>query len=101
MFIWLCNSTLKKKTFYVTGENKNPVIVVTTRGSESTVLDIAAYYNHLEIIVWYKDVLGFSDINPKDNNGNTPLSLASYRGHLEIAKYYIENGYMPSGKVYN
>ena len=98
MFIWLCNSTLKKKSFYVTGENKNPVIVVTTRGSESTVLDIAAYYNHLEIIVWYKDVLGFSDINPKNNKGNTPLYWATQEGHLDVVKYYIINGYHASSK---
>ena len=100
-FFWLCNSTLKKKTFYVTGENKNPVIEVSTSGAEYTVLDIAAYFNHLEIIIWYKDVLGFSDINPKDNKGNTPLYWATVQGQLDVVKYYIKNGYQASSKVFS
>ena len=100
-FFWLCNSTLKKKTFYVTGENKNPVIEVSTSGAEYTVLDIAAYFNHLEIIIWYKDVLGFSDINPKDNKGNTPLYWATKQGQLDVVKYYIKNGYQASSKVFS
>ena len=66
-----------------------------------TLLDVAAEYGQLNITKWYKNVLGVSDINPKDKYGRTPLSRASYLGHLEIAKYYIENGYIPSGKVYN
>ena len=99
MFFWLCNSTLKKKTFYVTGENKNPVIEVLTSGAELTVLDIAAYYNHLEIIIWYKDVLGFSDINPKDKKGYTPLYWATRQGHLDVVKYYIINDYHASSEV--
>ena len=66
-----------------------------------TLLDVAAEYGQLNVTKWYKNVLGVSDINPKDKNGYTPLSRASYLGHLEIAKYYIENGYIPSSKVYN
>ena len=66
-----------------------------------TLLDVAAEYGQLNITKWYKNVLGVSNINPKDKYGNTPLARASYLGHLEIAKYYIENGYIPSGKVYN
>ena len=100
LFFWLCNSTLKKKTFYVTGDKKNPLICVFTKGAELTVLDIAAYYNQLEIIVWYKDVLGFSDINPKDNKGNTPLFWATKQGQLDVVKYYIENGYQASSKIF-
>ena len=101
LFFWLCNSTLKGKTFYVTGENKNPVIEVLTSGAEYTVLDIAAYFNHLEIIIWYKDVLGFSDINPKDNKGNTPLFWATQEGHLDVVKYYNKNGYHASSKIFS
>ena len=101
LFFWLCNSTLKKKTFYVTGENKNPVIDVFTSGAELTVLDIAANNNHLEIIIWYKDVLGFSDINPNDNKGNTPLYWATNQGQLDVVKYYIKNGYQASSKVFS
>ena len=99
LFFWLCNSTLKKKTFYVTGENKNPAIYEDEDGTKYTVLEIAANYNHLEIIVWYKDVLGFSDINPKNNKGNPPLYWATVQGHLDVVKYYIINGYHASSKV--
>ena len=66
-----------------------------------TLLDVAAEYGQLNITKWYKNVLGVSDINPKDKYGNTPLARASYFGHLKIAKYYISNGYIPSGKVYD
>ena len=79
-------------------EDENPVIVVYPDGSKFSILHVAAYYGSLNITTYYKDVLGFSDINPKDNNGNTPLSWASYFGHLEIAKYYINNGYKASGE---
>ena len=67
-------------------------------GDES-VLVIAAALGHLNIIVYYKDVLQFSNINPKNNNGITPLYWASFNGHLHVAEYYIENGYKASGKV--
>ena len=63
-----------------------------------SILHLAAYYGSLNITTYYKDVLGFSDINPKDNNGHTPLSWASYLGRLEIVKYYIKNGYKASGE---
>ena len=86
--------------FVVTEENKNPVIYVAKGGAKYTVLHQAAFRGHLEIIVWYKDVLGFSDINPKDNKGNTPLFWATFRGYLDIVKYYIINGYHASSKVY-
>ena len=79
--------------------DQNPVIYEYNSGAKSTVLHEAAYYGHLEIIIWYKDVLGFSDINPKDNKGNTPLFWATNQGHLDVVKYYIINGYHASSKV--
>ena len=69
--------------------------------SGETVLQGAAYYGHLKIIIWYKDVLGFSDINPKDNKGNTPLYWATNQGQLDVVKYYIKNGYQASSKVFS
>ena len=67
-------------------------------GDES-VLVIAAALGHLNIIVYYKDVLQFSNINPKNNNGITPLYWASFYGNLDVAEYYIKNGYKASSKV--
>ena len=87
------------KLFLKTRVDKNPVIDVNPdNGDEESVLLIAAALGHLNIIVYYEDVLQFSNINPKNNNGNTPLSNAAY-GHLDIAKYYIENGYKASSKI--
>ena len=80
--------------------NQNPVIYEYD-GAKSTVLHEAAYYGHLKIIIWYKDVLGFSDINPKDNKGNTPLYWATNQGHLDVVKYYIQNGYHASSKIFS
>ena len=79
-------------------EDKNPVISI-FNGVEGSVLDFAAGFGHLNIIVYYKDVLQFSNINPKNNNGNTPLSYAATQGHLDVAEYYIENGYKASSKI--
>ena len=69
-------------------------------GAKSTVLHEAGNYGHLNIIIWYKDVLGFSDINPKNNKGTTPLYWATVQGHLDVVKYYIMNGYHASSKVF-
>ena len=79
-------------------EDKNPVISIID-GDERSVLLIAAAFGHLNIIVYYKDVLQFSNINPENNNGKTPLSVASFEGHLHVAEYYIKNGYKASSKV--
>ena len=79
--------------------DQNPIVFEWGSGAKSTVLDIAAYYNHLKIIVWYKDVLGFSDINPKDNKGNTPLSQAIGQRQIDVVKFYIKNGYKASSKI--
>ena len=85
--------TLKVLITTRTGD-QNPIVFEWGSGAKSTVLDMAAYYNHLKIIVWYKEVLGFNDINPKDNQGNTPLYWAIKQEQLEVAKYYIKNDYM-------
>ena len=89
----------KLKDLLKTKLEKNPVIYEFGSGAKSTVLDIAAYFGHLKIIIWYKDGLGFNDINPKDNKGNTPLYWATTEGHLDVVKYYIINGYHSSSKV--
>ena len=86
------------KLFLEAREDKNPVISIID-GTEGSVLLIAASFGHLNIIVYYKDVLQFSNINPKNNNGQTPLSYAILQGHVDVAKYYIKNGYKASGKV--
>ena len=79
--------------------DKNPVISINPIGGEVSVLHFAATWGHLNIIVYYKDVLQFSNINPKNNNGITPLYLASFNGHFDVAEYYIKNGYKASSKV--
>ena len=79
--------------------DQNPVVYEYQDGTKSTILDQAAYWGHLNITIWYKDVLGFSDINPKDNKGNTPLYWATDQGHLKVVKYYIINGYHATSKV--
>ena len=86
------------KELLKTKEDKNPVIFSYNAG-EFTVLHIAAYFGHLNITIWYKDVLGFSDINPKDNKGNTPLSQAIGQRQIDVVKFYIKNGYKASSKI--
>ena len=88
------------KLFLKTRVDKNPVIRIDPdNGDEGSVLHFAAFWGHLNIIVYYKDVLQFSNINPKSNNGITPLYLASLYSHFDIAEYYIKNGYKASSKV--
>ena len=86
------------KLFLEAREDKNPVISINDGGDEGSVLLNAAAFGHLNIIVYYKDVLQFSNINPENNNGKTPLSEALLQGHLHIAEYYMENGYKASSK---
>ena len=81
--------------------DQNPVVYEYQDGTKSSVLDQAAYWGHLNITIWYKDVLGFSDINPKDNKGNTPLFWAIGQRQLDVVKYYIENGDQASSKVFS
>ena len=87
------------KLFLESIKDKNPVISIINGGDEGSVLIVAAFFGHLNIIVYYKDVLQFSDINPKNNNGQTPLYYAVSRGHLNVTEYYIKNGYKASSKV--
>ena len=88
------------KVLLKTNEEKNPIIISNnSSGDELTILHVAAGFGHLNITTWYKDDLGFSDINPKDNKGNTPLFWATKQGQLDVVKYYIENGYQASSKI--
>ena len=87
------------KLFVEAREDKNPVIDIRSDGDEGSVLHVAAAFGHLNIIVYYKDVLQFSDINPKNNNGQTPLSYAVLGGQLNVTEYYIKNGYKASSTV--
>ena len=75
-------------------QDKNPVVWVgSSTGSEYTVLHYAAYKGQLGIIKWYKDALNFSNINPEDNKGNTPLSFAIEEGKQSVVDYFFELGY--------
>ena len=89
------------KELLKTKEEENPIIFTDNSLDELTVLHMAAFLGHLNITIWYKDVLGFSDINPKDNKGNTPLYWATRQGHLDVVKYYIENDYHASSKIFS
>ena len=93
----------KLKDLLKTKEDKNPVIFSDKTRGELTVLHVAAIFGHLNITIWYKDVLRFSDINPKNNKyeANTPLHWAARQGHLDAVKYYIENGYQASSKIFS
>ena len=53
----------------------------------------AAYEGQLGIIRWYREALNFSNINPKDSEGVTPLSLAMERGKQDVVDYFINLGY--------
>ena len=88
------NDFAKLKILLQKQSDKNPVILEPGGGSKF------AISHQLDIIKGYKDILGIENLNPIDDNGNTPLSLASYLGHLDVAKYYTENGYKASSKVF-
>ena len=93
------NDFEKLKVLLQNQSDKNPVIFEDEDGSKLTVLHVAAGGDLLDIIKGYKDILGIENLNPIDDNDNTPLSEASYEGHLDVAEYYIENGYKASSKV--
>ena len=95
----LQNDFEKLKILLQNQSDKNPVISDNEYGA-FTVLHVAAGEGHLDIIKGYKDILGIENLNPSDDNGNTPLSEASYFGQLGVAKYYIENGYKASSKIF-
>ena len=81
------------KIFLEARQDKNPIVYVSNSGSRYTVLHNAAYEGQLGIINWYKDELNFSNINPEDNKGNTPLSLAIKEGKQDVVDYFIDLGY--------
>ena len=83
-------------------DDKNPVIYELDDGSKLTVLDTAAFYGHVEIIKGYKFLFRFNDteLNPSDDMGRTPLFWALVQGHLDVAKFYVENGYNATGKIF-
>ena len=93
------NDFAKLKILLQNQSDKNPVILEPGGGVKLTVLHVAADEGHLDIIKGYKDILGIENLNPIDDNGNTPLYWASIHGRLDVAKYYIKNGYKASSKV--
>ena len=94
----LQNDFEKLKILLQNQSDKNPVISENEYGS-FTVLHVAAGEGHLDIIKGYKDILGIENLNPIDDNDNTPLSEASIFGQLGVAEYYIKNKYKASSKV--
>ena len=81
------------KIFLETSQNKNPIVYIGDDEARWTVLHDAAYEGQLGIIKWYKEELNFSNINPEDNKGNTPLSLAIQEGKQDVVDYFFELGY--------
>ena len=78
------------KVLLETREDKNPVVYLEA-GDGISVLDIAAYHGHLNIIKWYQETLHFDDINPLNSIGtSTPIMYAAQQGQLNVVKYYIE-----------
>ena len=82
----------KLETLLDDRKEKNPILDE-FEGEGSTVLHLAAGLGHLELIKWYKDALNFTNINPEDNKGNTPLSLAISQGKQDVVDYFFELGY--------
>ena len=79
------------KLFLEARADKNPVIDIRSNGVFASVLHVAAQYGQLNIIKWYKEVLKFPDINPRDKSERfTPTILASETGKINVIKYYIE-----------
>ena len=75
-------------------QDKNPLIPVSRwDDTKWTILHGAAYFGHLSIIKWYKEMLNYSNINLEDGEGNTPLSLAIQEEKLDIVEYLIDHGY--------
>ena len=95
MFTAVFDGDLEALKILLRSEEKNPVIFdENIDPTKSTVLHKAAKFGHLNIVKFFNDELGFTDINPSDEiNGDTPLSLAKQHSNWDIVKYYIENGY--------
>ena len=77
--------------------DKNPVVFKANDGIEYTVLHGASRLGNLEIIRYYKDDLNFSNINPMDNKGNTPLRWAIKDDRRDVMKYFLDCGYNATG----
>ena len=56
-----------------------------------TALHLAAYLNQTEVIQGLLQQVGL-DLNPQDNDGDTPLHYACARGYLEVVKQLVEAG---------
>ena len=72
------------KTALNSSQDKNPVVVENGVEGNLTVLHLAAANGHKNILNWYKDVLGFDDLNPTNDKGITPLQLAVKQQKLGI-----------------
>ena len=95
VFIAAYKGDLKElKTLLNDKEEKNPVLV---EEDGSTVIHLAAILGHLDIIKWYKEELNCSNINPKNNKGNTPLSQAIRLENLDVVEFYMDCGYSGPG----
>ena len=81
----------KLKVLLKTREDKNSVVYVSKRETGFSVLDIAAYFGHVNITKWYQETLHLDDINPLNSIGTmTPMIYAAREGKLNVVKYYIE-----------
>ena len=83
------------KTLLNDRQEKNPVLV---EEDGSTVIYLAAVLGHLNILKWYKEELNCTNMNPKNNKGNTPLTEAIKLENLDMIKLYIDCGYNATGK---
>ena len=75
------------KTLLNDSHEKNPVLV---EEDGSTVIHLAAILGHLKIVKWYKEELNCTNINPKNDIGNTPLSQASNLENLNVVELFME-----------
>ena len=96
VFIAAYKGDLKElKTLLNDRQEKNPVLV---EEDGSTVIHLAAVLSHLSILKWYKEELNCTNMNPKNNKGNTPLTEAIKIENLDVIKLYIDCGYNATGK---
>ena len=65
--------------------DKNPVIWETETEKEYTVLHVAATFGHVNILKFYHEELGITDIYPLD----TPMLVAAAEGQKQVVEYYL------------
>ena len=65
--------------------DNNPVIFKNAREKELTVLHVAAQFGHLNILKFYHEELGITDIYPLD----TPMLVAAAAGEKQVVAYYL------------